>query len=105
LFGNLANDTLSGGAGDDVLAGGAGADVFVFDSGSGADTIADWEAGDMIQLVSGLNGSGIADFADLSARIGDAASGDAVIDLGGGNSITLVGVPSSSLSADGFLFV
>ena len=105
LFGNRGTDTLSGGSGNDVLAGGAGADLFVFDSGSGADTIADWEAGDMIQLTSGLNGSGITDFATLSQALSDSASGDAVIDLGDGNSISLIGVSSSTLSSDGFLFV
>lgn len=67
LIGNAASNVLTGGAGDDVLMGrdgddiligGLGNDVFVIeqdDSGTGAngfavDVIADWNAGDMIDL-------------------------------------------------------
>lgn len=57
LSGGSGNDTLIGGAGADKLTGGAGNDVFVFqsasDSGVGVglrDVIADWRAGDVIDL-------------------------------------------------------
>ncbi len=107
LFGNLGNDTISGGAGDDVLAGGSGNDQFVFADASGSDTIADFTtagAGDTIFLASNINGTGITGFADLAGRLSDDVSGNAVIDLGGGNSVTLVGVQSSNLAADDFIF-
>ena len=44
LEGGAGNDTLTGGGGDDILTGGAGADHFRFvESGSGADTITDFD--------------------------------------------------------------
>ncbi|WP_304665236.1 calcium-binding protein [Massilia sp. erpn] len=39
LLGEDGNDTLDGGAGNDLLMGGAGNDTFVFQSGSGQDTV------------------------------------------------------------------
>jgi Ca2+-binding RTX toxin-like protein len=41
LYGYGGDDTLIGGAGDDYLDGGEGTDTYVFNAGSGADTIAD----------------------------------------------------------------
>jgi hypothetical protein len=59
LAGGLGNDTLVGGAGQDMLTGGAGNEVFRFnalaDSAAGAatrDTIADFSAGDLVDLRS-----------------------------------------------------
>jgi Ca2+-binding RTX toxin-like protein len=59
LAGGLGNDTLVGGDGQDRLTGGAGNDVFRFkalaDSAAGAatrDTIADFSAGDLVDLRS-----------------------------------------------------
>lgn len=50
LFGGAGDDMLFGGAGDDELEGGAGADVFRLSRVSGADTISDLEAGDIIEV-------------------------------------------------------
>lgn len=60
LYGGAGNDLIGGGAGSDRLVGGAGsdtlyggssADTFVFRSGAGSDTIADFEPGvDVIDL-------------------------------------------------------
>jgi len=59
LAGGAGNDLLAGGAGDDVLAGGkgkdalsggAGNDIFVFEKGSGKDTVSDAEAGDVLRF-------------------------------------------------------
>jgi Ca2+-binding RTX toxin-like protein len=65
LKGNKGDDTLDGGNGNDTLEGGPGDDVFVFSAPPGrkhADTIADFEDGDMIHLdssvYSGLDGPG-----------------------------------------------
>lgn len=45
------DDTLVGGDGDDELWGNSGADIYVFDAGSGSDTINDFEQGaDLIRL-------------------------------------------------------
>ncbi len=45
LLGSAGNDTLTGGAGDDSLNGGKGSDVFVFEAGSGNDTLTGFEDG------------------------------------------------------------
>lgn len=51
LNGGTGADRLDGGAGRDTLTGGAQADVFVFNPGSGLDTIRDFAAGvDVIQI-------------------------------------------------------
>ena len=45
LAGDRRDNSLDGGAGNDVLTGGDGADVFLFRTGSGSDTIADFALG------------------------------------------------------------
>jgi Ca2+-binding RTX toxin-like protein len=98
-------DTIIGGAGNDTLDGGVGNDTFDFASGSGVDRIENFQGagtagGDVINIVSNVNGSGIVDWATLSANI-SYAGGNAIIDLGGGHTITLVGV--TSLNASDFV--
>jgi hypothetical protein len=67
-----------------------GYDRFVFRPGNGEDTIGDFEAGkDRIVLVGfGFGFDGFDALAPLIRTEGD----DAVVDFGGGNSITLLGV-------------
>jgi len=55
LNGGTGNDRLDGGRGDDTLTGDTGADRFVFATRYGADTITDFEVGDIIDLKR-LNG-------------------------------------------------
>ncbi|UMR30726.1 hypothetical protein MJ904_00120 [Massilia sp. MB5] len=81
LEGGDGNDTLTGGLGNDTLNGGAGNDVYVFQRGSGHDTILE------------SAGSKTLRFTDLSveerpalARIGD----DLLISYGNGDSITVL---------------
>ncbi|MFM7344878.1 MAG: calcium-binding protein, partial [Tagaea sp.] len=65
--GGTGHDWLDGGAGDDRLTGGEGWDRFIFASGSGRDTIADFEDGiDVVDLSGyrGAKGEGLS-FADL----------------------------------------
>ena len=51
LLGNAAANVLTGGGGNDTLTGGAGNDVFVVNrSGSGVDTITDFDVGDVLRL-------------------------------------------------------
>lgn len=106
LCGNLGADTLSGGAGADMLVGGAGNDLFRFGDGDGVDRIQDFVIGeDMIGVSAGINGTGIASASDMLARITSDASGNVVLDLSGGNSVTLIGVAPTQLDAASFLIV
>ncbi|MGV3633835.1 MAG: beta strand repeat-containing protein [Pseudorhodoplanes sp.] len=102
LSGAGGNDTLFGGAGNDTLDGGAGSDTFVYD-GQGADVIAaGFQAGigsdDVIQITKGFT-----DFASVMAATSD-VNGNAVIDFGNGNTLTITGVAKASLHADDFTF-
>ena len=60
IDGGAGNDFISGGAGIDTLTGGAGADLFeIFDYSNNAfaDTITDFETGDVIRLFQGFDGT------------------------------------------------
>jgi Ca2+-binding RTX toxin-like protein len=113
LFGGQGDDTLYGGEGADSLAGnrandhlfgGAGADSFVFSTNGAVDTVYDFNLaeGDKLRLGANINGTGIATAEDVLARVGVDATGNAVIDLGGGNSVKLIGVAPSELNASAF---
>jgi serralysin len=103
LKGGAGADTLAGGKGDDVLAGGKGADLFVFDGvGLGDDTISGFQAGKGQADQIGI-GDFFDDFDAVLAATTD-QGGNAVIDLGGGASITLTGVVEADLHANDFLF-
>ena len=104
IQGGSGNDVITGGAGDDLLFGGSGDDLFVFGQGDGGDTIADFTAGsgtDDTLDISAFN------FADLSAvQAATTTTGtDSVIQLDADDSITLLGVRSSDLDSDDFLFL
>ncbi|MDG2286651.1 MAG: calcium-binding protein [Alphaproteobacteria bacterium] len=110
MMGNTGNDTLNGGSGNDSMQGNAGNDVFVFRAGSGSDVIEDFQAGvDVIQVSANLNGNLTTTAADYAARVSAAADGSAIINLGDSadgatNSINLVGVNSSAVTSDFFVF-
>ncbi|MGE0716380.1 MAG: calcium-binding protein [Alphaproteobacteria bacterium] len=106
LDGGQGDDWLSGDLGNDTLTGGTGADRFVFRSGSGADRVADFHAaeGDNLALQANLNGTGVDTFAELQARIAADGQGNTTIDLGGGNSLILLGVQPAALSAANISF-
>ena len=114
LFGGDGADTLLGGNGSDRLAGEGGADrlrgeagndIFVFAPGCGADLVVDFEAGagpgDVISLVG--FGASLDSFAEAIAAATQVGA-NVVIDLGGGETITLQGVSVASLAADDFAF-
>lgn len=88
LDGGLGVDTLIGGAGKDQITGGAGRDTYVFGLGSGVDSVIDFvDAGGAEDDRIDARGY---DFANVRA-IGKVASGDnLVLNLGGGNSVTLL---------------
>ena len=91
------DDVIDGGAGDDILNGGAGADSFIFDGAFGEDVITDFEDGaDLLDLSAG----GL-EFADLTITQDGL---DVLIEDGLGNSITLLGITSSDITADDFFF-
>ncbi|MDG4908573.1 VCBS domain-containing protein, partial [Mesorhizobium sp. WSM4898] len=89
-------------SGDDVLTGSSGNDLFVFSQPIGNDTVHSFDAAaDQIDLIGY---SGFQTFADVQAHTADNASGNAVITLADGQSITLEGVHSSALGAGNFVF-
>jgi Ca2+-binding RTX toxin-like protein len=110
LDGGEGNDTLTAGSGTDIMLGGGGNDTF--NIGIGNHTIADFVAGantpDKINLASykpgGVNfGQNIfTSMTDIFAHATQAGT-DTVIDLGDGNSLTLMGVQRASLVATDFV--
>jgi Ca2+-binding RTX toxin-like protein len=108
LDGNADNDTLDGGSGDDILDGGAGADLLhggggidMVTYGSATTGVTAWlqfpsvntgdAAGDSYTGISGLIGSGFADFllGDANANSINGAGGNDLL-FGGGGSDTFV---------------
>ena len=104
LDGQGGDDVLIGGAGNDRMVGGGGNDRFVFANGVGRDTINDFVAGagtpDIIDLSANslLNG-----FADVLARSSQSGL-DTLINLGGSDLLTLLGVTRTNLHQDDFVF-
>ena len=89
-------------SGDDSLTGAGSNDEFVFAQPIGNDTVYNFNAvSDQIDLIGFSN---VASFSDIQAGIANDAKGDAVITLGTGETITLVGADAASLSASNFIF-
>src|SRR6185295_9864331 len=89
-------------SGDDHLTGSSGADTFVFSQPIGDDVVYGFNAAaDKIDLIGY---TGFATFADVLAHTTDDASGNAVISLGAGQSITMKGLESGDLAATNFVF-
>ena len=104
IYGGAGADTLNGGAGNDKLYGGAQADRFDFVGNFGDDTIFGFHTGGTHEKISLAGVAAITSFKDLvNHHLGDVA-GDAVIDDGHGNTITLHGVAAADLMANDFLF-
>ncbi|TNE63966.1 MAG: hypothetical protein EP335_08265 [Alphaproteobacteria bacterium] len=109
LFGGAGDDTVSGGtgddliyagAGDDILAGGAGTDAFYFGATSGNDTVSDFDTGeDVLNLA--FSGAGFATLAAVTAAASETSQDGEdglLIDLGGGQSVFLVGLGLDDLA-------
>src|SRR5262249_23300729 len=89
-------------SGQDVLTGSAGADEFVFAQPIANDAIHNFDATmDKIDLIGF---AGIKSFGDIQAGIVDDASGNAVITLASGETITVMGVDAAALGAGNFVF-
>lgn len=95
LKGFAGADVLVGGKGNDVLTGGVGKDTFVFSKGDGKDVITDFDVKkDILEIAKGTNG--IKKAADVLKHASQHGK-DVVIDLGGGNKITLKDVKLGDL--------
>lgn len=94
MMGDIGRDTLWGDAGNDTLWGGAGADLFIFARGGGRDRIGDFRyaEGDRIGLTTGM-----------TWRVGS-NNGNALIDFGSGDQVTLNGVAPGQVGRDWFVF-
>jgi len=111
LIGVNGNDTLVGGEGNDTLRGGnnltglgLGDDRFVFNTGDDADRIEGFAsgAGSEDAIILSL-GSAFDTFGEVQSAATD-VGGNTLLTFNGGDSITLVGVTSSSLHQDDFIF-
>ncbi|MFN3644694.1 MAG: fasciclin domain-containing protein [Gemmobacter sp.] len=100
LIGGAGRDTLNGGAGDDTLKGGKGADTFVFETGTGKDTVFRFQQG---RDVIDLSAFGFSGFADIAGAI-DVGATKTVLNLGAGDSVIFVGVANLTLEASDFVF-
>ena len=100
LLGESGQDTLMGGMGADIMLGGAGDDTFVFATGDGPDRILDFDddGNDVVDLTA----FGVSDFTTLQSSMSQVGA-DVLIDLGGGDTLTLVGTQLGDLEASDFL--
>ncbi|MEM9509339.1 MAG: calcium-binding protein [Cyanobacteria bacterium P01_E01_bin.35] len=90
---------INAGGGNDTLTGGSGVNVYSFALESGQDTITDFQAGqDVLSL--GAYFESVDEVFGSTTQDGH----DALIDLGNDNSITLVNVGVSDLTAESFAF-
>jgi serralysin len=103
IDGGAGNDTLTGAAGNDTLAGGAGSDTFVFAGNFGIDRIIGFSVADPFEVIDLSGVAAITSFADLVANHLSQGVDGAVI-TANANTITLVGVLASSLTASEFIF-
>jgi Ca2+-binding RTX toxin-like protein len=104
IKGNDSANLLNGKGGTDILTGGGGNDTFVVAKGEGNDTITDfhagWGAGDVLRL------EGFASTSFEALKAGSHQSGgNTVLELDGGQSVTLLNVQLSSLVSDDVQFV
>jgi|GEM_PF-2046212 len=103
LFGGWGNDTLTGGAGNDRLWGLHGDDLFVFEPGSGRDTIYGFRAGEGSDDVILLRDSGIEDFETLMTTA-VWSRGATTFTLPDGSEIVIRGRKPDDFHADDFRF-
>lgn len=103
IYGNGGNDLIYSNAGNDMIYGGAGNNIYAFNANDGADTVMQFsspgsDSGDMI-YVSSLT------FINTDQAVAATTynvSG-AVIALGNGNSITIIGIAANALTTHDFL--
>ncbi len=55
---------------------------------------------DRIAVAADVNGTGVSSASDLLSRLGSDAAGDTVLELGSGNTVTLIGVSHTDVTVD-----
>jgi Ca2+-binding RTX toxin-like protein len=100
LDGRGGADLIVAGQGNDMMIGSGSHDTFVFGSGGGRDVVMDFHQGDVLQIQQNINGLNVSSAADLASRIGHDGHGNAVIDLGNGDNVTLIGIKPEELHHD-----
>src|SRR6266702_3232284 len=107
IIGGQGNNSLIGGGGNDTMISGSGNDTFVFGSGGGRDVVMNFHDGDILQVQRNINDLHVHSASDLVSRIHSDADGNAVVDFGHGDNVTLVGVKAENIHHDpsGFIKV
>lgn len=98
--GGDGDDVMVGGRGNDQLGGRGGADIFGFFHGSGSDTITDFVSGTDRIDVSKIGFETHQQVLDATTDVG----GNAVINLGGGDQVTVRGVTKAQLQSGDFIY-
>lgn len=99
VHGGHGRDTINGGEGRDLLKGGRGDDVFVFEQGTGRDTVIGFRAGeDQIDLTA----FGFDDFDAVKDAMSGHRNGK-IIDLGDGDAVLLGIRGNKTLTEDDFI--
>ena len=107
LLGNGGADYLEGGTGNDTLIGGAGIDEYGYSvTQGGADVIFGFfVANEVIYFTENGGGEvGPLSFEELIGSFASNVGANTVIDMGGGNTLTLIGVNIADLSESNFDF-
>lgn len=102
LLGGKGGDTLTGGKGNDMMTGGLGNDRFVFSAG--LDGITDFNVASNKEKVDLSGVAAITGFKDLRNNFLTEVAGNVVIDDGGGNTLTLLGLAIGDLDKGDFIF-
>ena len=97
IGGNLGDDRIIGGTGDDTVRGFDGADTFVFMDGHEGLTVEDFDftENDRLELDDGLWGGGLT-VSQMLSTYGTVIGSDLVLDFGGGDIVTLMGVTNTA---------
>lgn len=107
MSGGEGNDRLDGGSGNDAISGGAGNDTFVVSSGTGTDTITDFDIGDddldgftndQIDVSGLVNGDGNP-VTGWDVTVVDDGAGNAKLIFPSGEAIILQGVAPASIDS------
>ena len=95
IDGGAGNDMIKAGAGDDNLTGGSGKDTFNIATGYGNDTITDFQSADIINIIDPV----IIDYAYFLAALADDGSGNSILTLTDGTTVTFIGYTSSDFKS------